>query len=328
MNHLSKSTSTRTSTRVGGVDTSSEEEMMQPPPKMPSVVDTYQNEWDNAIKYNSVSTDAESDDEVSISDVKDLFHKARLLLCPTKFYRQITYLYAERKLMVFFLVHLVSTLIIWCKSFLLFLSIIAADETLSLINSLSSPFCTAQAGCSAHQRPRNCQSILVEDHCSTSRVWIHARHSLSNGFDSVDHGPILHCKSMRLFPQQYLATEQSTSHAHSSWIHNDLHCLLGCHFLLHFLRIALLGRRRSLLREIHRRDHDHWILHLGILALGWFHILLSPFHPLRDLLRNPSCGLHHVLCDHCSHLGRGSAYWKGTEPNLQVVHFDPALLLL
>jgi len=65
--------------------------------------------------FDEISTDSESDDDSTIADVKELFHKARHLLCPTAFYRRITYLYAERKLMVFFLVHLVSTLIIWCK---------------------------------------------------------------------------------------------------------------------------------------------------------------------------------------------------------------------
>ena len=71
------------------------------------------------ITIQSDSDDELFNDEESVSEVKNLFHKARLILCPTKFYHQITYLYAERKLMVFFLVHFVSTMIVWCKSFLL-----------------------------------------------------------------------------------------------------------------------------------------------------------------------------------------------------------------
>jgi len=68
-------------------------------------------ETDSSSSSSSVD-DSETDDEKSISDVRELFQKARLLLCPTTFYRQVTYLYAERKLTVFFLVHLVSTLLV------------------------------------------------------------------------------------------------------------------------------------------------------------------------------------------------------------------------
>ncbi|CAJ1964502.1 unnamed protein product [Cylindrotheca closterium] len=44
---------------------------------------------------------------------KELFQKARILLNPSAFLRSATYLYAERKLLVFFLVHFVCTLVIW-----------------------------------------------------------------------------------------------------------------------------------------------------------------------------------------------------------------------
>lgn len=62
------------------------------------------------------STDGDlTDDDEDVSNVEELFQKTRHLMCPTKFYRRITYLYAERKLMVFFMIHFVSTMIVWCK---------------------------------------------------------------------------------------------------------------------------------------------------------------------------------------------------------------------
>ncbi|CAJ1961984.1 unnamed protein product [Cylindrotheca closterium] len=59
------------------------------------------------------STDSEMGVDKSVSHTRSLFQKAGQLLPPSKVYHLITYLYAERKLMVFFLVHFVSTLIIW-----------------------------------------------------------------------------------------------------------------------------------------------------------------------------------------------------------------------
>ena len=56
-----------------------------------------------------------NDDEPAVYDTKGLFQKARILLNPSALFRGMTYLYAERKLMVFFLVHLVATLVIWGK---------------------------------------------------------------------------------------------------------------------------------------------------------------------------------------------------------------------
>jgi hypothetical protein len=44
-----------------------------------------------------------------------LFEKARELLKPGRLSRFVTYLYAERKLLVFFLVHFICTIIIWSK---------------------------------------------------------------------------------------------------------------------------------------------------------------------------------------------------------------------
>lgn len=141
------------------------------------------------------ATESESDDDSSISDIKELFAKARHLLCPTAFYRQITYLYAERKLMVFFLVHLVSTLIIWCK---LIISISQDTTTMpqpliiQLTHSKHSPFCTSKARCTTRCCSGNCQPILVENHCTTTRVWFHACHSISNVLDSTNHGTLHH----------------------------------------------------------------------------------------------------------------------------------------
>ena len=212
MSHLSKIPSNRISSRIGGVDTSNEEDMMPPPTRRmhTTTVNAYHNNQGSAGKHDySVSTDGESDDEASISDVKDLFHKARLLLCPTEFYRQITYLYAERKLMVFFLVHFVSTMIIWCKQNLQSGS--SNHQSCRWIfltkHFHRSPLCTSQTRPTAHKCTGSCQPLLVEDSRASFGIWFHACHSLSNVVDSTDHGSIFDCKSMRLFLEQYPPTE-------------------------------------------------------------------------------------------------------------------------
>jgi hypothetical protein len=43
------------------------------------------------------------------------FQKARRYLLPGPFYRTIIHLYAERKLLVFFWVHFISTMVVWGK---------------------------------------------------------------------------------------------------------------------------------------------------------------------------------------------------------------------
>jgi hypothetical protein len=53
--------------------------------------------------------------ENSEDSERDLFEKARQFLSPSAFYRVIVYLYAERKLMVFFWIHFVGTMVVWGK---------------------------------------------------------------------------------------------------------------------------------------------------------------------------------------------------------------------
>jgi superfamily II DNA helicase RecQ len=51
--------------------------------------------------------------ENSEDSERDLFEKARQFLSPSAFYRFIVYLYAERKLVVFFWIHFVGTMVVW-----------------------------------------------------------------------------------------------------------------------------------------------------------------------------------------------------------------------
>lgn len=50
-----------------------------------------------------------------IKSEKETFGKAREFLRPGPFFRLCTYLYAERKLFVFFFVHFMCTMIVWCE---------------------------------------------------------------------------------------------------------------------------------------------------------------------------------------------------------------------
>lgn len=49
------------------------------------------------------------------SNVRNIFEYARTVLNPGRFFRIVLHLFAERKLLVFFGVHFVSTMIIWSK---------------------------------------------------------------------------------------------------------------------------------------------------------------------------------------------------------------------
>lgn len=48
-----------------------------------------------------------------------IFHQARQCLTPGPWFRFVTHLYAERKLLIVFWVHLVATLVIWVHFFLI-----------------------------------------------------------------------------------------------------------------------------------------------------------------------------------------------------------------
>jgi hypothetical protein len=99
---------------------------------------------DNYETDTDPSTDGDTDDE-DTSGVEELFQKARHLLCPSTFYRHITYLYAERKLVVFFLVHFVSTLIIWCECSIslcvLLYQLFHLTPTFCIFDATCSPLC-------------------------------------------------------------------------------------------------------------------------------------------------------------------------------------------
>ena len=63
-----------------------------------------------------VPRDAEqrNDDDDSLQEERDIFDKAREYLRPTRFFRLVIQLYAQRKMSVFFLVHFAATMVIWC----------------------------------------------------------------------------------------------------------------------------------------------------------------------------------------------------------------------
>ena len=52
------------------------------------------------------------------TNVHSLFNKAYEYLNPGCSFRSVVHLYAERKLLVFFLIHFACTMIIWCESVL------------------------------------------------------------------------------------------------------------------------------------------------------------------------------------------------------------------
>jgi hypothetical protein len=70
---------------------------------------------DASIMKSAASEQSRARSEVSTDSAQALFKKARQFINPSPLYRWIMYLYAERKLVVFFGIHFVSTMIIWGK---------------------------------------------------------------------------------------------------------------------------------------------------------------------------------------------------------------------
>jgi hypothetical protein len=60
-------------------------------------------------------TSSEGVHEGRRGEERAIFEKARRYLLPGPFYRTIVHLYAERKLLVFFWVHFISTIVVWGK---------------------------------------------------------------------------------------------------------------------------------------------------------------------------------------------------------------------
>jgi Ferric reductase like transmembrane component len=72
-----------------------------------------ENEHDNEEHSDTEeSTTDDSNDEEKLQDLV-IFQKARQYLRPSFFFRWVISLYAQRKMVVFFLIHLMSTLVIW-----------------------------------------------------------------------------------------------------------------------------------------------------------------------------------------------------------------------
>jgi hypothetical protein len=74
---------------------------------------SYDFSGDDDTSYTQTSS--EGVQETRREEERAIFQKARHYLLPGPFYRAIVYLYAERKLLVFFWIHFISTMVIWGK---------------------------------------------------------------------------------------------------------------------------------------------------------------------------------------------------------------------
>lgn len=70
---------------------------------------------DFTFTESSDSTYSDDGFETAYDSTRNLFEAAKTYLKPGRLFRSTSYLYAERKIAVFFLVHLVGTLIVWGK---------------------------------------------------------------------------------------------------------------------------------------------------------------------------------------------------------------------
>jgi predicted ferric reductase len=70
-------------------------------------------EDNNDTESSSDSSTMSVPDKVFSQDDRAVFEKARNLLNPSRFFRWIIYLYAQRKMNIFFFIHFTSTIVIW-----------------------------------------------------------------------------------------------------------------------------------------------------------------------------------------------------------------------
>lgn len=70
-------------------------------------------EVNNDTESSSDSSTSSISGKDSSQDDRAVFEKARNLLNPSRFFRWVTYLYAQRKMNIFFFIHFTSTIVIW-----------------------------------------------------------------------------------------------------------------------------------------------------------------------------------------------------------------------
>lgn len=72
----------------------------------------YDEDEDGTLSETSADSSTEG---VGCDDVRSLFAKASSYLNPGRLFRSAVYLFGERKLFVFFMMHFACTMTIWCK---------------------------------------------------------------------------------------------------------------------------------------------------------------------------------------------------------------------
>lgn len=81
-------------------------------PSLAGVVEEENDDENNSFTTHDMS---HSDVDDDIEQEKMIFDKARQYLTPGIFFRFFTYLYSERKLLVFFWIHFMCTMTVWSK---------------------------------------------------------------------------------------------------------------------------------------------------------------------------------------------------------------------
>lgn len=127
--------------------------------------------------------------------IRKLFQKASEYLKPGPLFRWVVYLYSERKMLVFFLVHFVCTMTVWCKyKDLMFNSVRCI---LGSHQPTYSSLCADQVWGTKGFRAGGSAPLLVKAYCSVTRIRLNACHALSNGTAPPYHVEILNLGTLR-----------------------------------------------------------------------------------------------------------------------------------
>lgn len=188
--------------------------------------------------------------ESDIRSERAIFQRASELLQPGPFFRLSTYLYAERKLYVFFFVHLMCTIVVWCKYKV---NQPCPEErtnewstTHDFLLLGNSSFCFDQIQRAGWKSVRRRQSLLAQKDCTFTWIRINARYLAPNGSYSANNVPF--CYSRTLWVNPFLASGPIPSNAHTSRLYHGYNCLSGDCIFLYFFRHIMQWWWTSLLR--------------------------------------------------------------------------------
>jgi hypothetical protein len=168
-----------------------------------------------------------------------VFKKARKHLHPGPFFRFVTYLYGERKIAVFMLMHAVCTLVVWGKLQHIDLLNRKTRSRACCFLSLHSPLCNDQRRINSTIPSGRRPLFLGKANPTSVGLWFETCHPFPDGLDSPHNGTVLHRFAFRDGNGSLHSSGQSNAHSCVPWLQYDFSCPLCYRCSRRFLRILM-----------------------------------------------------------------------------------------